>query len=508
MWLAYFFIAAFNLGAILFGLYLNQQVMALHHLGDLAEAEHDAQLNASLSIANLAIEAQTEYVGLFDAASLDNAGVMFASRVDEFAEQTELLRRRFAGNADKLSAQKANSILQGMDAKMAEVRKSAADVSGAIKNGNTAFAQSGISKMQGIYSALRIDTTELNRLIGRIKSNAVRELELQASRLQRLEYFVSITIILVTCCFVGFGFLTGRWLKRKFAEFAKINAELAESNEQALAFSKEIQFINSDMDALNKQLNENIVKLREAQDEALRKGKMAQLGNLTATVAHELRNPLSTVRTSAYLLARKIKDKGLGIEPQLQRIDSGVIRCDNIITQLLDFSRSKPVKPEPIVLDVWLEKLISVEAQRLPESVSIECYFGLGSRIVELEPGRFERAIINLLSNASEAMVGKGDDPRTRVTANPVITIKTLLTARGAEIIVADNGPGISSENMLKVREPLFTTKNFGTGLGISAVEQILEQHSGGFDISSTEGHGATFALWLPLKSNVEEEAA
>ena len=186
MWLAYFFIAAFNLGAILFGLYLNQQVMALHHLGDLAEAEHDAQLNASLSIANLAIEAQTEYVGLFDAASLDNAGVMFASRVDEFAEQTELLRRRFAGNADKLSAQKANSILQGMDAKMAEVRKSAADVSGAIKNGNTAFAQSGISKMQGIYSALRIDTTELNRLIGRIKSNAVRELELQASRLQRL----------------------------------------------------------------------------------------------------------------------------------------------------------------------------------------------------------------------------------------------------------------------------------------------------------------------------------
>ena len=113
------------------------------------------------------------------------------------------------------------------------------------------------------------------------------------------------------------------------------------SHEQGSAFSQEIQNVNNEMGTLNRQLSENIAKLREAQDEALRKGKMAQLGNLTATVAHELRNPLSTVRTSTYLLARKIKDKGLGVEPQFQRINNGVIRCDNIITQLLDFSRPR-----------------------------------------------------------------------------------------------------------------------------------------------------------------------
>jgi signal transduction histidine kinase len=297
-------------------------------------------------------------------------------------------------------------------------------------------------------------------------------------------------------------------LRRKFTELEKSNAKLAESHEQALVFSKEIQLVNNDMGVLNQQLNENISKLRIAQEEALRKGKMAQLGNLTATVAHELRNPLSTVRTSTYLLSRKLMDKGLGVEPQLQRINSGVIRCDNIITQLLDFSRSKPVKLEPIVLDVWLEKLVQMEAQKLPEIVSIECYFGLGERIVEIEPGRFERAIINLISNASEALVGKGDDPKSRYTETPVISISTKLTARGAEITVADNGPGISTENMLKIREPLFTTKNFGTGLGISAVEQILEQHSGGLDIKSVEGHGAGFTLWLPARSEIGEHAA
>ena len=262
------------------------------------------------------------------------------------------------------------------------------------------------------------------------------------------------------------------------------------------------------MGTLNRQFTDNITKLREAQDEALRKGKMAQLGNLTATVAHELRNPLSTVRTSTYLLARKIKDKGLGVEPQLQRINNGVIRCDNIITQLLDFSRTKAIKAEPTVLDVWLEKLVQAEAQKLPDLVSIECYFGLGEKLVDLEPGRFERAVINLLANASEALVGKGDDPKARFTETPIITIRTRLTGRGAEISVADNGPGISADNLSKIREPLFTTKNFGTGLGISAVEQILEQHGGGLDIDSVEGKGATFTLWLPVHENSGEQAA
>jgi signal transduction histidine kinase len=117
---------------------------------------------------------------------------------------------------------------------------------------------------------------------------------------------------------------------------------------------------------------------------------------------------------------------------------------------------------------------------------------------VNIEPARFERAIINLLNNASEALVGKGDDPKSFYCETPAIRISTAVSNRGVEITVADNGPGISADNLAKIREPLFTTKNFGTGLGIPAVEQILEQHGGGLDITSREGGGATFTIWIP----------
>ncbi len=94
---------------------------------------------------------------------------------------------------------------------------------------------------------------------------------------------------------------------------------------------------------------------------------MEQLGQLTATVAHELRNPLGAVRTSAFLLERKLKDKGLGIEAQLERINNGIVRCDNIITQLLDFSRTKQLQCQPGDLDDWLTGIVEEEAQKAAE---------------------------------------------------------------------------------------------------------------------------------------------
>lgn len=399
-------------------------------------------------------------------------------------------------------------LLRRMDATMTEIEWLVEKVALSININDITGAQTVVTRIVARYDSLRYNIRDLNQLIGRVKLKASDDAAATVTKLRNYEFYIGVLMAFVICAVAFYGQFMGRLLKRKFIELEKAHNELAYSHEQALTFSQEIQTVNSEMGTLNRQLTDNITKLREAQDEALRKGKMAQLGNLTATVAHELRNPLSTVRTSTYLLARKIKDKGLGVEPQLQRINNGVVRCDNIITQLLDFSRTKAIKAEPTVLDVWLERLIQAEAQKLPELVSIECYFGLGERLVDLEPGRFERAIINLLTNASEALVGKGDDPKTRFTETPIITVRTRLTGRGAEISVADNGPGISADNLSKIREPLFTTKNFGTGLGISAVEQILEQHGGGLDIDSVEGKGATFTLWLPTHENSGEQAA
>jgi PAS domain S-box-containing protein len=269
----------------------------------------------------------------------------------------------------------------------------------------------------------------------------------------------------------------------------------------------DLQQVNDQVTRLNAELSASIQKLRDTQEEMVRAGRMAQLGQLTATVAHELRNPLSAVRTSAFVLDRKTKGKGLGVEQQLQRIDNGIVRCDNIISQLLDFARTRVAQCKLVNIDTWLTSVIEEEAAKLPEAISIECTLGLGDLVAGIDPERMSRGVINLISNASEALVGKGDQLSGGVNFVPYIAIKSIRTERGVEISIKDNGPGISAENLLKIRDPLFTTKSFGTGLGLPAVEKILEQHNGGLDVASKLGDGACFTVWFPIIETLEEAA-
>jgi PAS domain S-box-containing protein len=271
----------------------------------------------------------------------------------------------------------------------------------------------------------------------------------------------------------------------------------------------ELKRINEEILRLNQELASSMQKLKDAQDALVKKGRLEQMGQLTATIAHELRNPLGAVRTSVFLVERKLKDKGLGIESQLQRINNGVTRCDGIITQLLDFSRTKKLDCRSADLDQWLVHLIEEEVRRLAGCINVACYLGLDGVEVPFDPARLERAIANLISNASEAMVGNGDQPLPDMSEEPTITITTRRVGDLAEIEIADNGPGIAPETLEKVREPLFTTKSFGTGLGIPAVEQIAIQHGGMLDIQSDPGKGARFILRLPfVQADSEVEAA
>jgi PAS domain S-box-containing protein len=269
----------------------------------------------------------------------------------------------------------------------------------------------------------------------------------------------------------------------------------------------ELRRVNEEVSRLNRELAENVKRLKEMQEELVKRQRMEQLGQLTATVAHELRNPLGAVRTSTFLLERKLAGKEHGVEVQIQRITNGVTRCDNIITQLLDVSRAKKVDTEFAELDEWLKKVVAEEQRRLPQAVQVQLSLGLEQRSIPFDAARMQRVIINLLSNASEAMVGDGRDKNRIVVDNPVIEITTGVEGDAAFIRVMDNGPGIPTEILAKVREPLFTTKSFGTGLGIPAVEQIVNLHGGTLEIETTVGQGATFTVRLPLKECAEQAA-
>ncbi len=270
-----------------------------------------------------------------------------------------------------------------------------------------------------------------------------------------------------------------------------------EMKESAVA----LQRVNDEITRLNVDLAENMKQLHEAQDEIIKKGKLALMGQLVATVAHELRNPLSAVRTSAFLLKRKLSGISVNVETQLLRINSSVARCDAVITQFLDYAKSHQLEYKECNFDNWVIKLVEEEAQNLPTAVAVECDLGLDGVSVPFDQNRLSRVLINLMTNASEAMVGKGDEPAKFATQEPKITIVTRQSERGIEMEVGDCGPGIAEEHITKIFEPLFTTKSFGTGLGLPAVVQVLEQHGGGLKVNGGLGKGATFTAWIPLST-------
>ena len=270
----------------------------------------------------------------------------------------------------------------------------------------------------------------------------------------------------------------------------------------------ELKRINDEVSRLNKELAVSVQQLRDAQEALVKKGRMEQMGQLTATIAHELRNPMGAIRTAAFVMERKLKDKGMGVEQQVLRINNGIMRCDAIITQLLDFSRIKKVSAQPGDLDAWLENTVAEEAKGLANCITVSCTLGLNGRHVPFDQSRLQRAIVNLISNASEAMVGNGAVPLPNCPSAPKIDVTTAFDGEFVVISVADNGPGMSEEVLAHVRDPLFTTKSFGTGLGVPAIEQIAVQHGGSLEISSKPGSGAVFVLRLPLAQQNLDEAA
>ena len=283
----------------------------------------------------------------------------------------------------------------------------------------------------------------------------------------------------------------------------RLMAERSEA--EAIESATSLKTLNEDVSRLNKELSAKIKELTDAQDTIIAKGKMAQLGNLVATVAHELRNPLGGVRTTAYMLRRRLEDADIDVTTQLERIDSGIARCDGIISQLLDFSRSQPLSTCEVNLENWLLKVVSETAESLPENVSIQMSLGTQGMMAQIDSERLRQGLVNLLNNAADAITKNADI--SSLPLNPAIIVGLKNSARGVEISIADNGPGISPDIIEKISEALFTTKSFGAGLGIAAVRKIAMMHGGGLNIVSELGHGSHFTIWFPLVNNLVKVA-
>lgn len=264
---------------------------------------------------------------------------------------------------------------------------------------------------------------------------------------------------------------------------------------------EELAKLNSELET---RVDERTAELRDAQAELVKSERLSTLGQLTATVSHELRNPLGAMRTSMYVVEKKTEGQSDSITRAIGRVNRSITRCDQIIDELLDYTRIRSLDIRAVPLDDWLADLL--DEQAVPDDVEIRRKFGAPSVRAPADVDRLRRAVINVYENACHALTSPHHDatPRNR----NLLTVETRVRKDRFEIVITDNGPGIPADLRQKVFEPLFSTKNFGVGLGLPTVAQIMEQHGGGINVSKNRGGGAKFSLWLPMMPVMEMSEA
>lgn len=237
-------------------------------------------------------------------------------------------------------------------------------------------------------------------------------------------------------------------------------------------------------------VRERTAALEQAQADLLRKERLATLGQLIGTVSHEIRNPLGTIRGSVFSIGQMLKRQDYSrIDPVLTRAERNIIRCDRIIEELLDFTRTRKLDRQPTALDAWLKDML----EDLPQSDGIICVWDLRTdAVVSIDREQLRRAVINLVNNATQAM-------SEEEASGNVLRITAVRTDREVEIAITDQGAGIPPEYMEKIFEPLFSTKGFGVGLGVPIIKDIIEVHGGRLAYESAAGQGTTVRIWLPV---------
>jgi signal transduction histidine kinase len=232
--------------------------------------------------------------------------------------------------------------------------------------------------------------------------------------------------------------------------------------------------------------------LKEAQAQVRRADRLAALGQLTGGLAHELRNPLGTMKTSAELLSRNVGQENAIAREMAGFIASEVDRTNSLITRFLDFARPQPLKLQTgdlaMMLDTAIERF-EREQKNGKTNVTVFKNYSPDVPPVAFDAQLMERVIGNLLLNAAQA-----SPPAS------VVTVKTQVTDSTAEIAVIDRGSGIDPKNLENIFNPFFTTKPDGMGFGLAIISKIVDEHGGHILVESTPGEGSVFRIQLPLQ--------
>jgi two-component system sensor histidine kinase HydH len=228
--------------------------------------------------------------------------------------------------------------------------------------------------------------------------------------------------------------------------------------------------------------------LQAAEAAVRRSERLAALGQLTAGLAHELRNPLGTMRASAEMLA-----KNVSVENDVSRELAGFIatevdRTNSLITRFLEFARPLNLRLQKTDLAQIVDRAIAeLQRHNPPYNVSVHRNYSPDIPSLSVDSELLERVVYNLLLNAAQATPPGG-----------AVTVKTRDGGSNIELSVIDRGSGIAKEHLENIFNPFFTTKSEGVGLGLAIVSKIIDEHGGAISVASELGHGSTFRVFLP----------
>lgn len=253
---------------------------------------------------------------------------------------------------------------------------------------------------------------------------------------------------------------------------------------------------------LESHLATRTAQLNDAHEQLVRSEKLSALGKLSASVAHEINNPLAGILTFAKLVSRTLAEgapddaRRAALQRNLGLIERETQRCSSIVKNLLDFARERPMQQRPLDPRAPLDEALSLlDDQLKTHGIELERDLAAVPEVVA-DFGQLRQAFVNIAFNACEAMGSAG---RLRVTTRPA--------GDGVEVVIADTGPGIPPDRLSKIFDPFFTTKEKGTGLGLSVVYGIVERHGGTISVESELGRGTAFTIRLPAQPRAANAA-
>lgn len=244
--------------------------------------------------------------------------------------------------------------------------------------------------------------------------------------------------------------------------------------------------------ALSQTLEETNRQLRRAEADARRSERLAALGQMSAGLAHEIRNPLGVIKGSAEMLVQKLKNAEPLSSELAGYIFSEVNRLNALVARFLDFARPSNLELRSVQIAVILDRALEAVHAQLPEArVRVERHYA-NVPDIQVDDQLCERIFVNLIHNAFQAMESSGNGGEC------VLRLRVAPESSGVTITVEDTGPGVPPELREQIFNPFYTSKKDGVGLGLAIVAKFVDAHRGRITLEPNSPHGARFRIFLP----------